>query len=38
MEAKIVNAINFIRLKNKKRVTSQRILDYIVKIRLSKVQ
>ena len=29
MEAKIVNAINFIRLKNKKRVTSQTIFGFI---------
>ena len=29
MEAKIVNAINYIRLKNKKRVTSQRIFSFI---------
>ena len=31
MEAKIVNAINLIRLKNKKRVMSQRIFSFINK-------
>ena len=30
-QAKIINAINFIRLKNKKRVTSQRIFSFINK-------
>ena len=30
-QAKIVNAINYIRLKNKKRVTSQRIFNFINK-------
>ena len=44
-QAKIVSAINSIRLKNKKRVTSQRIFSFINKgalqlftIRLSKIQ
>ena len=31
MEAKIVNAINFIKLKNKKIITSQRIYSFINK-------
>ena len=31
METKVVNATNFIRLKNKKRVTSQRIVSFINK-------